>query len=309
MAAPAAWAQDARFRAAADFSAAHGGGALLIARSGVRLAEQQAPGAHPLGEATRVFMPILAAAMAADDRIGLNLDEPVAMTLGDWGAHPWKSQISLRALLSGVSGVAAGDARLDLPTLIALEPSAPPGERFAEDAAPYRLFAEIARRKLEARLQTREIDRYLAMRVFEPIGCGAIAFAREPDGLARLDDGATLDPETWLKLGQLLEREGLWRGRYLLHQPTLRSAMTGSFAEARRGMGFWLASAGPAQPFANSDLWTLGNGAPIDLAMVSGEDGQRLYIVPSLRLTIARLPNARADWSDAAFLARVFSAL
>lgn len=318
--APAAHAQAQRFAAAAEYSDRHNGAALIIQRSGVLLASRYvnanaAAALHPLGTATRVFAALLAAALA-EDRL-LSLDEPAAMTLGDWGAHPIKSTITLRTLLNGTSGI-AGDAP-DIAALIALEPQAPPHAAFVDDGAGYRLFVEIARRKLEdAALdrrrrgpQIREIDpaRYLAMRVFTPIGAGTVQFARDTHGAPRFDDGAAISADGWARVGELIQRDGVYRGAHVVSPSAVQAALTGSFIEGRRGIGLWLAASVSAPAPRSSDLWTLGARIPADLAMAAGGGGQRLYVSPSLRIVIARLSTGAPDptWSDAAFLTRIFT--
>jgi len=320
--APEARAQADRFATASEYSDRHGGAALIIQRSGIVLASRYtnanavaAP--HPLGAATRVFAALLAAALA-EDRL-LSLDEPASMTLGAWGVHPQKNAITLRMLLNGTSGI-VGDAP-DMATLISLEPRTPPHAAFADDAAGYRLFVEIARRKLEdAALDRRrrgppirEVDpaRYLAMRVFTPIGAGPVHFARDQSGAPRFDDAATIAADGWARVGELIQRDGVYRGGQIVGAEAMRAAMTGSFIEGRRGLGLWLAASGNASAprLTHSDLWTLGQRIPFDLAMAAGEGGQRLYIAPSVRVVIARLSNGAPDptWSDAAFLTRIFT--
>ncbi|MBC7767466.1 MAG: serine hydrolase, partial [Phycisphaerales bacterium] len=103
-----------RFGEAAAYSAQRNGASFMVVRHGVVLGEDYPGGGnpdmrYPIGAGTRLFAALLAASLA-EDRL-LTLDEPVALTLGDWGAHPLKSTISLRALLSGASGIAFGRAR------------------------------------------------------------------------------------------------------------------------------------------------------------------------------------------------------
>lgn len=313
--APPAWAQGGPtlYPSAAAYSDAHGGVALIVRRSGVTLLERlQNPGAqaapYPLGLATRALAPLLAASLV-DDRL-MNLDEPVALTLGDWGADPRKSLVTIRFLLNGTSGVAAGERDLALADLISLAPIAGPSERFADDAANYRLFVEIARRKLVATGRGADPAAYLIERTLAPIGARFIRFARDRDGAPRFDTGAAIDARGWAAIGELIERDGVFRGRHLVSADALRAARTGSFVEGRRGMGFWLLDgAAPARALevAASDLWTLSGAIPGDLVMAAGAEGQRLYLSPSHNLVIARLARASPEWSDAQFLARFFA--
>ncbi|HYD88250.1 MAG TPA: serine hydrolase [Vitreimonas sp.] len=302
-----------RFGDAIGYSAQRNGASFMVVRHGVVLAEDY-PGGHadaryPIGHGTRAFVTLLAASLA-EDRL-LDLDEPVAATLGDWGAHPVKSTISVRMLLSGASGVAFGRARdRSLAAAIALEPSDQPGRRFHDDPASYVLFTEIARRKLEARGREPDPARWLTTRTLLPIGCVPIGWARGNDGAPRFDDGAAVSARGWAAAGELIRREGVWRAQQLADEEVIREALRGSFAEPRAGFGLWLAAPGRGRDDpTESDLWRGRSPAPATLAMAAGQGGQRLYISPTEGLVIVRLArsmSASNQWSDAQFLSLVY---
>lgn len=302
-----------RFSEAGAYSASRGGATFLVARNGIILAEQYhaggADGRWQIGGATRCFATLLIATLV-EDRLMI-LDEPVALTLGDWGAHPVKSTISIRSLMNGTSGIAfARRGPSDLAAAIALEPEGAPGQSFVDDAAPYVLLAEIARRKLTARGRQPDPALYLTERTLLPIGCVPIGWTRQSDGAPRLDSGAAVSARGWAQVGELIRREGVWRAQQLVDDNMLREAMRGSFAEARAGIGLWLAAPGRGRaPDIDSDLWRASSPAPTDLAMAAGEGGQRLYLSPSTGIVIvrqARTLNADANWSDATFLSLVW---
>jgi CubicO group peptidase (beta-lactamase class C family) len=307
--APRARAQTSgRLSAATRFSAEHGGAALVVVRNGIVLAEDYPAGGPdtrlPLGAATRAFTALLAAQMV-HDRL-LSLDEPVALVFGEWGADPFKSIITARTLLNGTSGLAfAHGGPQDLATALALTPTAQVGAQFTNDPAPIAIFTELARRKLSAAGVDPDPAMYLTTRTLVAIGCTPIAWARGADGVTRFDNGAFVTARGWASVGELMRRGGVWRAEQLADTYTLGDAMRGSPAEPRAGFGFWLA--GPSrQPIScNSDLWRAQSPAPADLAMAAGDGGQRLYVVPSRSLVIARLSSSDApnlQWSDAQFL-------
>lgn len=299
-----------RFSEAAAYSADRGGASFLVARHGVILGEEYPMSSMsarwPIGTGTRSLMALLAASLV-EDRL-MSLDEPVALTLGDWGADPVKNSISMRMLLNGTSGlVFARRGPTDLATAIALSPAQTPGASFDSDAAPYVLMTEIARRKLVASGRDGDPARYLTERTLAPIGCVPIGWTRGPDGAPRFDDGAVLSARGWAQVGELIVREGVWRAAQLIDDSAVREALRGSFAEARAGFGLWLAAPGRTRddPGADSDLWRAASPAPVDLAMAAGAGGQRLYVSPSQGLVIVRQSRAltaNARWSDAQFL-------
>lgn len=303
----------ARFTTAANYSSQRDGATFLVVRHGVVLAEQYAAGSAetrwPIGMGTRAFLPLLAATMV-EDRL-MTLDEPVALTLGDWGADPVKSTISIRVLLSGASGLSFDrNGPRDVATAIALQPREAPGTSFSDGEATYVLFTEIARRKLEAGGREPDPARYLTTQTLLPIGCVPIGWTRGRDGVPRFDDGAAVSARGWAQVGELIRREGVWRAQQLADDAALREAMRGSFAEARAGFGLWLATNGRSRDtFAiDTDLWRASSPAPLDLAMAAGQGGQRLYIAPSDGLVIVRQARAltSSSWSDAQFLSLIW---
>lgn len=303
-----------RFAQALAYSAQRNGAGVLVARHGIVLREDYSGGhadlRHPIGAGARMFAPLLAGSLV-EDRL-MSLDEPVALTLGDWGAHPVKSTISIRALLSGASGITFGRSRdRTLAAALTLEPVEPPGVRFHGDEAPYLLFTEIARRKLLAAGGESDPARWLTTRTLLPIGCVPIGWARGADGAPRFDDGAAVSARGWAMAGELLRREGVWRAQQLVDENVLREAVRGSFAEARAGFGVWLAA--PSRNHealdVESDLWSGRSPAPPSLVMAAGQAGQRLYISPTEGLVIVRLSRngeGAGQWSDAQFLSAIY---
>lgn len=302
-----------RFATAASYSAQRDGASFLVVRHGVVLAENyNAGGADtrwPIGMGTRTFMPLLAASLV-EDRL-MTLDEPVAATLGDWGADPVKSTISIRVLISGASGISFdANGPHDLATAIALQPRQAPGTEFSDDAAAYVLFSEIARRKLTSRGREPDPARYLTTRTLLPIGCVPISWTRASDGLARFDDGAAVSARSWAAAGELIRRQGVWRAQQLASATALSEALRGSFAENRAGFGLWLAGRGRGRDnFAiDTDLWRNNSPAPMDFAMAAGQGGQRLYLAPTDGLVIVRQARSltNTSWSDAQFLSLIW---
>lgn len=313
-------AQARRFLAAEAYSAERGGVAFLVMRNGVVLSENYlAPGgaeiAYPLGGATKTLAAVLAAAMAQDRM--LTLDEPAALTIGDWGLDPAKARITVRQLLNLTSGLAAGRRGAEPPTAaeaIAAPVTAEPGQAFVYDDAPYTVFAELAARKLVADGREPDVSRYLQRRVFDPLGVSA-EWTRAGDGALWLGSGAAMTARDLARVGELVRRDGIWRARRTLGQATLEESFRGSFAGPRFGVGWWLADAlPPTDAFVTqvSDVWTPDAGIPRDAVMGVGAAGQRICLIPSRSLVVVRLTEGRTAapasvWSDAVFLRLLLS--
>lgn len=280
----------------------------MVVRHGVVMHEDYPTGGPdtrwPIGTGTRAFVSLLASSLV-EDRL-LTLDEPASRTIAEWALHPQKSTLSVRLLLSGVSGIrfARGDTQ-DVATALALEPRDEAGARFSDDPAPLLILTEIARRKLEASGRDPDVARWLTTRTLLPIGCVPIGWARGADGQARFDDGAAVSARGWAAAGELIRREGVWRAQQLSDEVVLREAMRGPIDDVRIGYGLFLCGGGRSRGDVDidTDIWR-SNAAPSDLVMAAGQGGQRLYIWPSQGLVAVRQSRSltAASWSDAQFL-------
>ena len=169
-------------RAAAAYSAAHGGLSLLVIQNGRVLFEQYVNGnsaakTRKIYSGTKAFW-TTAAAAAEQDGI-LRLDERASDTIREWWGDPAKRDITLRELLGFTAGLAPGFAlhRRDISDLnsYALKlpvVAAPPGSRFIYGPSQLQIFCEVLRRKLAARNETPRS--YLDRRILNPLGLRAV---------------------------------------------------------------------------------------------------------------------------------------
>jgi CubicO group peptidase (beta-lactamase class C family) len=309
-------AAQTRFRAALNYSRDRGGAGLLVLRHGVILCEEPTPQAArgepiPLGEASRIFVPLLAAELAAD-RL-LSLDERVAGSTPGWGSDPLRQSITVRQLLNMTSGIALNQQPGEAPNAsqaLAASPLAPPGTRFQDDPAPLQIFADIARRKLIASGRPGDIGAYLQAEVLEPIGVSA-GFSRDQDGTTILSTGASASLRTMGAIGELVRRGGLYRGRQIVSSTPLRDARLGSAVQPRFGLCLWLGGPLREPNGVGLDLAAANGSVPSDVCGVGGADGARLYVIPSAAAVIVRFAAAHqaARWSDAAFLQAALAAI
>jgi CubicO group peptidase (beta-lactamase class C family) len=230
----------------------------------------------------------------------MTLDEPAALTFPEWGQDPVKSGITLRMLLEGTSGLAGGRDMTGAEAR-ALAPRAPPGSRFIDDPAALLIFLEAAKIKLFSAGRTADPALYVSERVLTPIGCAPVEWRRNEAGESSLVDGAALSARAWAQWGELMRRVGVWRARELIAGSALRDACRGSWLQPRYGFGLWLAWPAPPQTpvFQGSDLWSSRFRPPLDLVMAASARGDRLFVLPTQRMVIARQAREANDWSDA----------
>ncbi|WGM40629.1 serine hydrolase [Caulobacter sp. NIBR1757] len=313
---------------AQSYSAARYGVSVLIQRDGVAVCEGYANGgtadaAYPIHSGTKSFNGVIAAAAAQDGL--LTLDEPVSTSLGAWRSDPVKAQVTLRQLLQLTSGL--GGRPFPAPDFDAAvaQPFTAATGKFQYAAAPFQVFGAVMKRKLAAAGRDPDPVNYLKARVFDPIGMSVAGWRRTPGGDAMLDQGASLTAREWAKFGEFVRGGGQVDGRPIVDPVVFRSLFTGSAANPAYGVGWWLPKANDAPDVVTARLDLRGHEAdlPPDMVVAAGAGDQRLFVVPSCRLTVVR--QARLDaqriraaraaggeirdgWSDYAFIKPVLDA-
>jgi CubicO group peptidase (beta-lactamase class C family) len=265
---------------------------LLIVGDATTVLERYANGydastPHALYSGTKSFWGVAAAA-AHDDGL-LDLDEPVAQTIPAWRDDARRARVTLRDLLALTSGIGFGGLGASVPTYeraLRAPIKDEPGERFTYGGIPLQVFGAVLARKLEPRGLTPHA--YLRERLFAPIGLHVGSWRTLKDGTQPLPTGAFLTAREWLKFGRLVLERGCWNGKPVVREASLAPAFTGSQANARYGLGWWLS------PLAS---------AP-DVVYASGSGGQAMYVIPSERTIVAKFGQS-ASYKHEAFLKRL----
>lgn len=149
--------EPASMAAAAAYSEAHGGRAVLVMQRGEVIFEQYAKGwngdrPHPLASGTKSFNGVLAMC-AIEDGLITSLDEKICETILEWKDDPRKSQITVRHLLTLSSGLVPNDGSLG---------SQGAGIRDLTEAADGKRDGPIARRLRERVQSEKPADRFAA---------------------------------------------------------------------------------------------------------------------------------------------------
>lgn len=284
----------AGIQAAVDYAGARNTRALVIGHGG-HIVFEKYWGGDTLDTQVDLsgFTPALTALLlgvAMNDERSINLDAPLSGYISEWAEDP-RGAISLRQLLTRTSGFASAVGRpwpksraaqyalMSDPraTLLAwpLDPKLRPGE------SPEDVNADILALALASRLG-QPFDKLLAGRIWQPIGAGEFSLARGARAgccmRARIGD--------WMRIGEALANNGVFEGnqltppRYvsLMLKPTHQDSPVGFFTRVG------------------------GRFAARDVAWLEAAGKQRLWIVPSLRLTILRVgaePPASLGWDEA----------
>lgn len=266
------------------YARSHGLRALVIARGSEAIAQEYGDDfdgstPHPLYSGTKSFWGVTALHACADGL--LSLDEPVAATIETWRDDAWKRRVTVRMLLSLTAGFGFGGLGASVPTYdraIAMPLRDEPGTRFTYGGIPLQVFGAVLTRKLASRKITPH--EYLRNRILEPARVRVAKWRTLSDGTHPLPTGAFLSAQDWLAYGRFVVNE----------RTTLAPCFEGSTANARYGLGWWLAP----------------RGAPTDLVYASGAAGQALYLVPSLDVVVVHFAKSSSNRHEA-FLKRLFA--
>ena len=219
-------------------------------------------------------------------------DEPVGALIGEWRQDP-RGAITVRNLLQSSSGLApqpAAPAGTDLVARLLRTPlQAAPGSRRIEQAADPQLLALA----IERATRERYAD-YLSRAVWRRVGAAdAWLQLDRPGGAAHADCCMLARQGDWIRIGQLLLRDGNYRGDEVI-RPGWVSLIMRAPARADPAHGAYVRlAAKPApgeEPYAADDVFVVG-----------GAGGNRLWLLPSLQIAIlcTGAPAGRdAAWSD-----------
>lgn len=313
-AAPAVQAAPASGCAAAlAYSAAHQGVAVLVLENGkVRCASEDVSTPQELWSGTKSLVGLMAAAAVQDGLLAL--DEPASATLAEWREDPRKAAITIRQLLAMTSGQAStvGRPRGYLDSVNA-PLAADPGTKFQYGPAPMQIIGEIMRRKLAAASLDADPRRYLERRILTPIGVTIGDWRNGPDGAPLMPQGLALSAEQWAKIGEFVRHGGTQGGKALVDPAALSELFKGSEANPAYGLTWWLPRTSPSRDLVTRSTDIVAHAAklPADLVVAAGAGDQRLYVIPSQRLTIVRqakldivalASGKKSGWSDTLFV-------
>jgi CubicO group peptidase (beta-lactamase class C family) len=297
-------------KSAAEYSARHRGISFLAIQDGRTLLEQNGKTPHRIYSGTKAFWDL--AALAASEQGLINLDDGVADTIPSWRNDPQKSQVTIRQLLDFDSGLEPlfslqqtqeGDRNA---AAIRARIVAEPERAFIYGPAALQVFHQVLKEKLRDQTPTHFLER----RVLHRLGFGPQRYLPDRVGNPLLATGWILSARQWAKVGRVV----LDQGAPLISRKSIEQCWRGTKANPAFSLGWWNNRAAPngreidveqmlMPKWANQD-WDnacLCRDAPADLVACIGSEGQRLYVISSLKLIVVRQANG-GSFSDARFL-------
>jgi CubicO group peptidase (beta-lactamase class C family) len=269
----------AGLEAAALYAGEHDSQALIVSRHDHIVLERYWHGTSfdTLADAQSLtpLLAALAAGVAVSHRLIAWPDEPVGAFISEWSQDP-RGAITVRNLMQMSSGLAPPPPGRPASDIVAAALQAPlsgsPGGRRLEQAADPQLLALVIERATHQRYAS-----YLSQALWRRIGA-ADAWLRldRAAGAAHADCCMRAHQGDWIRIGQLLVRDGNYRGEEVMRPGWVALMRAPSKADPQYGAYLRLVAGAPArEPYAERDVFAVG-----------GPGGNRLWLVPALQIAI-----------------------
>ena len=299
-----------------EYSMSTGGQTFLVMYDGKIIYEKYSNGGSSeklqwLASGSKSFVGIVAVAAVEDGLI--KLDDRVCEIIHKWKNDKLKSEITYRHLLTLTSGFGplkpddfknyTWDDLTEKPLI------SKPGEKFRYGGVHLNIFAYA----LQLILKNETFEDYLKRRVIEPLNITLKWLLRCKDGNPQVAGGVFMTARDWAKFGEFVRLNGKYGGKQIIKEELIKECFKGSDANPYYGLTWWLKS--EKTNFYIFDIVALNwkkeishNYIPSDLVAACGAGGQRLYIIPSLKLVIVRQGNfqSRKKFIDSEFLKFIF---
>jgi CubicO group peptidase (beta-lactamase class C family) len=311
--------------ALARFQAMHKGLGLVVLREGAIIAEQYAPGFGPDSRFQSFSMAKSLMALVMGAAIGEGLMPDEGQPLRRFLAAPGQlGNVPLRAFLTMASGMETFRAEEDPrsrqlifgPDIAGVALSAalvaPPETRFVYNNASSQVAGEALQQAL-IRAGRGGYAPYLSAGLWCAIGAAPATLWVEAPNRPRFYMGVNATVRDWARVGQLMFERGRAQGRQIVPKRWLERMAAPSRANSIYGYQVWRGS-------PHVDRRDYGGGLELvvaraepfradDVIFFDGFGGQRVYVVPSARLVIARAGEVDFAFDDSALVNIVLDGL
>lgn len=289
----------AKLQDAMDYGSSQAGFALRVYRRGCLVAEDRAAPSNRTSQYESFSMAKSVTTMMFGRAMTLGLispDDPVGSLVPE--ADQAHGQITMRNLLTMTSGLRWNGFRdyniFTMPDRVhdalALEPVHPPGTYFEYAQSPVALLAEAV-----GRAAGEDAMAFIQRELMDPLGIpkGAWRWERDRAGHVQGFYGVNMRPDDYGRLGELMRRGGMWRGRRLLSQRYMREAVAPTDTNGCYGWLIWLNKSapcvGPTITERPVDKEREFPDLPEDLYTFSGLFGQLVAVFPTQGIVVVRL--------------------
>jgi CubicO group peptidase (beta-lactamase class C family) len=172
---------------------------------------------------------------------------------------------------------------------LTLEPVHEPGTHFEYAQSAVSLLAAMV-----GRAAGEDVEAFAQRELMGPLGIepGTWRWTRDRAGNVAGFMGVNMRPDDFGRLGELLRRGGTWRGRRLIDEGVVRTALTPTRTNACYGWLIWLNAGAPCVGPTISERPVRPQrrfpGLPTDLYTFSGLFGQLVTVMPRQELVVVR---------------------
>lgn len=300
-----------------EFFAATNSYAMVVAHDGRIVFEQYKPGHGPakLYDTASMHKTVVGilTGIALDRGTITGIDDTVGRYLLEWQGHPI-GDMKIRQLLEMTSGFRT-------PPLSSSSASPYWQSYFGDDlkwsTAQWPVERQLAGQFYYANANTQFLSwvlerasghRYadlLSLQLWQRIGASdARLWLDREGGSPRASCCLQATARDWVRIGELIRNHGRWKGQKIVSAAWIDAMLAPSLANPNFGRHIWRGSPyNPRRSYGADIPAVMEAKAPFkrdDTYFIDGSGGQRVYIIPSQKLVIARIGKPIAAWDDSA---------
>ena len=293
------------------YSDAQKGLGLIVLRDGAVVHESYAEGVD--GTTPNASASMMKSVIALLYGIAINqgviggIDEPVGTYLADW-RDDMRGAITLRQLLTMSAGLGQSDFMKILlapdiaQAAMAIQRTAQPDTEFAYNNAITKVLTEVLDRRL-AETGKGDVLTFLENELWCPLGNGTAQVWIDQQGRARGYAGLHAGLTDWVRIGELIRNKGKVDDRQIVPESWIEEMTSPSIANAQYGLHVWLGREFTPQRAYNAvNPIKVPHAEPFadpGIVFFDGFGGQRVYVIASRGLTIARIGEVNLAYDDA----------
>ncbi|QIG53610.1 serine hydrolase [Altererythrobacter sp. BO-6] len=311
---PKAEAADPKLAAAIAVAKAYSdeqqGVGLIVMKDGQLVHESYADGADEttLTASASQMKSVLALlyGIALDKGIIGSIDDPVGNYVAEWAGDP-RGEITLRQMLTMSSGLGQANfmQMIFAPDVAAValqtELATTPGSEFAYGNAVSKVLALALDHRVTAAGYA-SLEQFLHSELWCQMGGSEALIWLDAAGKMRGYAGLHANLRDWARIGEIIRNKGRANGRQIVSAAWIAAMAKPSAANAQYGLQVWLGREWtPQRAYSAANPVKVPHAEPFvakDIVYFDGFGGQRVYVMPSKGLTIARSGLVNLQFDD-----------
>ncbi len=235
-----------------------------------------------------------------------SIDDPVGDYLEAWSGEK-RGAITLRQLLTMSAGLGPADfvQLIFAPDIAEVALQVPyvgaPDKEFVYSNANSKLLAIVLDQQVQKGGYA-SLAQFLQAELWCPIGAHDAQVWIDPAGKSRGYAGLQARLSDWAKVGEMIRNGGVANGKQIVPSAWIEEMAKPSLANAQYGLHVWLGKEWTAQrQYSAANPIKILHSEPFeakDIVYFDGFGGQRVYVIPSKGLTVARAGVVNLQFDD-----------